>query len=175
VPIAPSTFVRLRREILVGGALLVGLVVLLGSSRAAPGQSYDGKGHAVLDGDTIRLLRATGQILQVELYGVDAPERGQPYGDAAARAVRRAVFRVEVRAVVEASGPDGGHLCVVRTAEHVLNEMLLRKGLAWWDRNQAPGNDRYRRLEQRARAAGRGLWAQPHPVPPWRWRGGERP
>ena len=50
----------------------------------ARGQSYTGMGHAVLDGDTIRLLRDTGQIVQVDLYGIDAPELGQPYGVKAA-------------------------------------------------------------------------------------------
>ncbi len=26
-------------------------------------------------------------------------------------------------------------------------------------------------LEEEARVAGRGLWADPHAVPPWEWRG----
>lgn len=147
-----------------------GLALLLVGPLLARGQSYEGKGHEVLDGDTIHLLRETGQIVRIELYGIDAPERGQPFGDAAVRAVRRFVFRTEVRARAEASGPDGRHFFVVRVDDRVLNELLLRKGLAWWDRQRAPRNDRYRRLEQRARAAGRGLWAQPDPVPPWLWR-----
>lgn len=131
--------------------------------------------HAVLDGDTIRLLTETGRIVQIELYGVDAPEHGQPYGDAATQAVRRAVFRTKVRAVAEGSGPDGRSTFVVRTDDYVLNERLLRDGLVWWDRKQASHDDRYRRLERKARAKRRGLWAQSDPVPPWRWRGEDRP
>lgn len=151
--------------------MLGGLLFLLGIPVLAQGQSYVGKGHRVLDGDTIHLLRETGQIVRVELYGVDAPERGQPFADAATRAVREAVFRTEVRARERASGPDGRSLFVVKVGDRVLNEHLLRNGLAWWDRSQASRDDRYQQLEQRARAARRGLWAQPEPVPPWIWRG----
>lgn len=155
--------------------MLVGLVLLLWGPLLAQGQSYVGKGHRVLDGDTFHLLRETGQIVRIELYGVDAPERGQPYADAAARVMRRVVSRADVRARAETDGPDGRSLFVVRVDDRVLNEHLLRNGLAWWDRRQAPLNDQYRRLEQRARANERGLWAQPDPVPPWTWRGEEAP
>lgn len=149
--------------------------MLLWGPLLAQGQSYVGTGHRVLDGDTFHLLRETGQIVRVELYGVDAPERGQPLADAAARAVRRAVFRTDVRARAETDGPDGRSVFVVRVDDRVLNEHLLQRGLAWWDHRQAPHNDQYRRLEQRARTNERGLWAQPNPVPPWTWRGEEVP
>lgn len=146
------------------------LVLLTFGPVLARGQSYVGNVDKVVDSDTIHLLRQTGQIVRIELYGIDAPERGQPFGDAAARAVRGAVYRMEVRARSEASDKDGRHFFEVRVDDRVLNELLLRKGLAWWDREGAPHNDAYRRLEQRARAAGRGLWAQSTPVPPWLWR-----
>ncbi len=155
--------------------VIVGLALLLWEPPPVWGQSYVGKGHKVLDGDTIHLLRETGQVVRLELYGIDAPERGQPFADAAARAVRRVVFRTDVRARAETDGPDGRSLFVVRADDRALNEHLLRNGLAWWDRRQAPHADRYRRLEQRARANKRGLWAQPDPVPPWTWRGEEAP
>jgi Micrococcal nuclease (thermonuclease) homologs len=155
--------------------VLAGLVLLLWGPVLAQGQSYVGKGHRVLDGDTIHLLRETGQIVRVELYGVDAPERGQPFADAATRVVRRVVFRTEVQARAETDDPDGRSVFVVRVDDRVLNEHLLRNGLAWWDREQAPYNDQYRRLEQQARANERGLWVQSKPVPPWTWRGEEGP
>lgn len=139
----------------------------------APGQRYVGKAQAVLDGDTIHLLRETGQIVRVKLYGVDAPERGQAYGRVAARAVQKFLYRKRVRAGAEDTDPDGRHLFVVEVDDRILNEHLLRKGLAWWDRKQAPRNERLRRLERRARRAHRGLWSQPNPVPPWEWRDGE--
>lgn len=150
---------------------VLGLLLLFsGLSTPVLGQVYDGKVHDVLDGDTIHLLLDTGQIVRVELYGVDAPELGQPYGAAAARAVRRFLYQKEVRAMGEGTGRDDRQLFVVEVDGRVLNEHLLRKGLAWWDRPQAPRNERLRRLERRARKAKRKLWSRPEPVPPWDWR-----
>jgi micrococcal nuclease len=34
----------------------------------------------------------------------------------------------------------------------------------------APGDATLARLEAEAREARRGLWSQPHPIPPWDWR-----
>ncbi len=52
----------------------------------------------------------------------------------------------------------------------VLNHELVRAGLAWWYRRYAPDDAALERLEQKARAAKRGLWADAEPVPPWAWR-----
>ena len=43
-------------------------------------------------------------------------------------------------------------------------------GWCWWYRKYAPGNAELETLESEAREAQRGLWADPHPVPPWEWR-----
>jgi hypothetical protein len=37
----------------------------------------------------------------------------------------------------------------------------------------APADAELARLESEARAAKRGLWSQPNPIPPWTWRKGE--
>ncbi len=50
-----------------------------------------------------------------------------------------------------------------------LNHVLVRAGLAWMYRRYT--NDQsLSDLEEEARAAGRGLWADPHAVAPWQWR-----
>lgn len=152
------------------GLTLCLLALSVGAPVSARGQSFVGTVHDVLDGDTLHLLRETGQIVRIELYGVDAPELGQPYGTAAAQALRRMVYDKRVRAVAEGNDADGRPLFVLRADGDPLNAQLVRMGWAWWDRRRAPSEDRLRRLERRARAAERGLWAQSDPVPPWRWR-----
>jgi len=52
----------------------------------------------------------------------------------------------------------------------VLNHELVKAGFAWWYRRYAPDDDTLVQLEQEARDAKRGLWVDPHPVPPWQWR-----
>jgi micrococcal nuclease len=55
-----------------------------------------------------------------------------------------------------------------------LNRKLVEEGLAWWYRQYAPRDLQLRLLEERARDARRGLWVDPRPVPPWKWRGANR-
>lgn len=158
-----------------GLSLTIALAGLfLGWVRPTTGQSFVGTVHRVLDGDTVHLLRETGQLVRLELYGIDAPERGQPFGAEARQAVRRAVFRTRVEAVAEGRDENGRLRYVLRVDDRVLNEQLVRDGLAWWDRTQAPHADHLQHLERQARADERGLWAQTDPVPPWEWRAEKR-
>jgi micrococcal nuclease len=39
-----------------------------------------------------------------------------------------------------------------------------------WYRKYAPGDTELEKLEKVARDAKKGLWGDPHPVPPWEWR-----
>ncbi|MGH2362972.1 MAG: hypothetical protein ACRDGM_20785, partial [bacterium] len=48
--------------------------------------------------------------------------------------------------------------------EHALNGN-------WWYQKYAPGNTTLERLETEAREAQRGLWADPHQLPPWETQG----
>ena len=54
-----------------------------------------------------------------------------------------------------------------------MNREMVRQGLAWWFARYAPADTELARLEAEAKAARRGLWSQPNPVPPWNWRRGE--
>ncbi len=67
---------------------------------------------------------------------------------------------VKRRSHGEGSVPDG----------RALNRELVTAGFAWWYRRYAPDNEPLKQLEAEARQAKRGLWADPHPVPPWQWR-----
>src|SRR5262249_22276316 len=53
-----------------------------------------------------------------------------------------------------------------------LNRELVAGGMAWWFKKYAPDDRDLQRAEADARQAGRGLWSQPNPTPPWDWRGG---
>jgi micrococcal nuclease len=53
-----------------------------------------------------------------------------------------------------------------------LNREMVREGMAWWYRKYAPNDRELATLETEAKAAQRGLWSQPNPIPPWDWRKG---
>jgi len=56
--------------------------------------------------------------------------------------------------------PDGTHV----------NHTFVQDGWCWWYRKYAPGNTALEGLENEAREAKKGLWADPRSVPPWEWR-----
>jgi endonuclease YncB( thermonuclease family) len=47
-----------------------------------------------------------------------------------------------------------------------VNHTLVKDGWCWWYRNYAPGDTVLEGLETEAREGRKGLWADPHPVPP---------
>lgn len=125
-----------------------------------------------MDGDTLS-FRVDGRRVVVRLYGIDCPESRQESGPEATGFVRRFVADEMLR--VEAAYYDqyGRVVGRVLKGEQCLNEALVAAGYAWvWDRycTRASLCDEWRRLESKARRGGRGLWAHPHPVAPWRWR-----
>jgi len=56
----------------------------------------------------------------------------------------------------------------------VIRVSSVKDGWCWWYRKYAPGDLELEKLEKEARVAKEGLWADPHPVPPWEWRKARR-
>jgi endonuclease YncB( thermonuclease family) len=142
------------------------LTVLTGSASA---ETFTGRVVGVADGDTLTVLRA-GRREVVRLRGVDAPERGQAYGERARQYAAARAFGTVVD--VEAWGRDrhGRLLAEVRLpGGRSLNRELVRAGYAWWFRRYSTDMS-LAWLEAEARAARRGLWADHRAVPPWDWR-----
>lgn len=135
----------------------------------------DGDTLAVLsvhDGDSLRLRRADGQGMAVRLYGVDCPELGQPYGEAARDLTRRLVGR---SVIVRPTGGKSWRREVAVVLLHdgrSLQSALVEAGLAWVDDRfcRSPDCDDWRQAQAKARSARRGLWADAVHVPPWQWR-----
>jgi endonuclease YncB( thermonuclease family) len=159
-------------------ALLVALLFvgwsLLGpepsTAQVEPGQTFTGRVVSVTDGDTYDVERSIGGTVTVRLHGVDAPESGQSYGSAATRRARQYVGGKRVRVSVEDVDRYGRAVASIEVQGGDLGAMLIRDGLGWWYQRYAPGATEYERLERQARNAGRGLWAQRDPTPPWEWR-----
>lgn len=112
----------------------------------------------VRDGDTVD-VRSGERDLRVRVYGIDTPERGQPWAAKAKRFTadmvgnRDVLLRVRAkdkydRTVAEVLLPDGRNL----------SEEILRAGLAWHYDFHSRDADWHRLMEE-ARAAGRGLWS----------------
>jgi endonuclease YncB( thermonuclease family) len=147
--------------LLVAGALIV-------TATAARAQSVTGKVVAVHDGDTIS-IRTSSTTIRVRLVGIDCPEARQPYSARAKRFTSQMVFGKTVTVIGEGLDRYDRLLGRVLVDGVDVNEALVRNGLAWHYQDGA-GDRRLAEAEKAARAARAGLWADPDPIPPWRWR-----
>jgi micrococcal nuclease len=122
-------------------------------------------GYTVVDGDTIRVAG----VGPVRYIGVDSPERGDRYYDEASRYNRQLLARGRLSlsydrdrydrygrtlAYVYVRGDEGGAVFV--------NEEMVRAG--WASAFEVPPNTTFaplfRRAEEEAKRAGRGMWAE---------------
>lgn len=120
----------------------------------------------VVDGDTIRLVDAGGLERELHLYCVDAPEAGQPFGDASLEYLSGLIDgkQVQVDSLTRYEGLGDGGMIVLRGAD--INFRMIRAGYAWYPPAHRCGTA-WDSAQRRAQQSGRGLWAEPAPVPPW--------
>ena len=129
-----------------------------------------GRTVGVTDGDTITVLDANRTPIRVRLFGIDAPEKAQDFGQKAKQALSVLVFGREVRVEVTSTDRYGRSIGKVHAGTTYVNLAMVQAGFAWHYRQYAPDDQDLLGAEVAARAAGKGLWAQPNPTPPWEWR-----
>jgi endonuclease YncB( thermonuclease family) len=149
-------------------------LVLLFAATGAWAETLRGTVFAVIDGDTL-LFRpghyppGSRAFLKIRLADIDAPERDQPYGEVATRALKRLVLNQWVEVDTVATDAYGRRIARISKGSLQVNAELVRRGHAW-------ASKRYRHdaalleAQRAARRAHRGLWRDPAPMPPWLWR-----
>ena len=143
-------------------------------SWSAPAYDLSGRVVKVTDGDTITILDANQAQHKVRLYGIDTPEYKQPYSRAATKILTGLVAGEGVGVDVKDTDRYGRTVGIVYKGNVNVNLEMVKSGYAWWYKKYAPFSDELSEAEQRARAEGWGLWADPDPIPPWEWRQGAR-
>lgn len=132
-----------------------------------------GKVVAIADGDTFTLLLPGNVTKKIRLYGVDAPERKQPFGTVSRQRLSELIFSKEVSVEekdVDRYGRTVGEAFIEGKS---VNEEMLRSGLVW-HYTEYDTNPRWAQLQEEARRACIGLWVDKHPTPPWEWRKEQR-
>lgn len=172
---------------LVSFAILLLAAILLLFPQRASGAELQGTVVGISDGDTLTVLDAARVTHRIRLNGIDAPEKGQPFGARAKEQLAALAFgkpvvvtwikhdrygRIvgQVRLVASPSCTSSG--C---PQSGDVGLALIEAGLAWhYKRYQgeqsAEDRQRYARAEDDARARRLGLWHDPHPVAPWDYR-----
>lgn len=129
----------------------------------------EGTAVGITDGDTITVLDAYNEQHKIRLDGIDAPETKQAYGTRAKQALSAKVYNQRVR--VEWRERDKYQRIVGRVYvdSRPINREMVEDGWAWhfkkYSRDEILAD-----AERSARASQKGLWADPHPIPPWEFR-----
>lgn len=134
----------------------------------------------VADGDSFWLRGPGGERIAVRVAGIDAPEKDQPHADEARDALTRLLGAPGLVVEPFKTDPYGRQVARVRAGGQDVALAMVRAGLAWHFTRYAADQtaqerEEYARAEREARAARRGLWADPHPQPPWAHRQRQRP
>lgn len=134
---------------------------------------FTGMVVAVSDGDTIHVLTYDKEDIKIRLKDIDAPEKGQPYGQKAKQALSDICYGQRVR--VDGSEKDryGRFLGRVYRERDGLdvNATMVGTGNAWVYRKYSTDASLLK-LEEDARNEKRGLWIlqKDQVMPPWEWR-----
>lgn len=134
---------------------------------------HSGKVIRVSDGDTIR-VQTTTEELKIRLFGIDCPEKDQPYGKEAQQRVYQLAFGKNVKVVQKSKDRYGRVVAEIMLPNgQNLNELLVKEGLAW-HYTQYSNSLILAKLQREAKQQRRGLWADPNPVAPWEHRAAKR-
>jgi endonuclease YncB( thermonuclease family) len=151
--------------------------VLFLSALSLQAETLTGYVVGIADGDTLTVLDASHQQHKIRLAGIDAPEKGQPFGDRSKQSLAAMAFNKNVTVEWNKLDRYGRTVGKVMVNGKDANLEQVRAGMAWWYRDyakeQSPA-DRglYERAEVQARAQHVGLWRDANPMPPWEFRHG---
>lgn len=152
----------------------IGLILTLGSMLAGA-ETIRGRVVGVTDGDTLTILDTSDQQFKIRLSGIDAPEKGQPFGSQAKESLSAMVFNKQV--VIESDKKDRYRRRVGKVQHEGTDVNLeqVKRGMAWhytaYAMEQAPADrEAYASAEVEARAQRRGLWRESTQSAPWEFR-----
>jgi endonuclease YncB( thermonuclease family) len=156
------------KSLLAGAVLAVALLPSVGA------ETIRGRVVSVADGDTLTIL-VDHRTTIVRLDGIDAPEKGQPFGQAAKRQISDLAFDRTATATCSKVDRYRRHVCAVSVEGEDVGLHLIASGHAWVFiryAHELPAVRRaqYEVAERAARDERRGLWRDASPMPPWEWR-----
>ncbi len=152
------------------------LIVLWLCCSATPCHAWPARVVAVVDGDTITVEPIDGgERMKIRLYGIDAPELKQPFGETARSFVSAKSLYQQVSIEVKSRDRYGRVVAIVwLPAGESLQAAMLNAGLAWLWPQYCRNCQDWEKLQATAQRFCEGLWGEEVPVPPWEWRRGKR-
>jgi endonuclease YncB( thermonuclease family) len=135
--------------------------------------AWSGEVVGITDGDTITVLNSkTLKDVKIRLYGIDCPEGGQAFSKRARQFTSKMVYGKVVEVGAITVDHYGRTVSLVYVEGKGVCDELIRAGLAWvyYLYCNLPICTEWKNLEAEAKEAKRGLWSDPHAIPPWEFR-----
>ena len=132
-----------------------------------PSDAVQFKLKRISDGDTV----VTTEDTRIRLWGIDTPEREQPYGADATEALTVMLHNQQLYLETKDIDRYGRTVGVIYTDDgDEINFEMVCGGNAWWYERYAKKATAYKQCQEDAQKNKRGLWAEEDPVAPWEWR-----
>ncbi|MBF7067206.1 thermonuclease family protein [Campylobacter volucris] len=131
-----------------------------------PNSYINAKIIKVIDGDTIEVKTNDKEII-VRLFGIDAPEKDQSYGQMSQKFLNAIVLNKEVVLSMKDEDKYGRILAIVYLNDRDVNQVMVANGYAWAYEHYS---DLYVKDQQLAQSAKKGLWEEKDPIEPYKWR-----
>lgn len=144
------------------------LLLLACLANLAHAEDFTANVLAVLDGDTV-LVKRTGEPVKIRLADIDAPEKTQVFGETSRRSLADMVLGKQVNIHSQAVDQYGRLVAHLSINGLDVNTEQIRRGMAW-EYSHFHSNRALIALQEKAKNAPLGLWAQNNPTPPWEWR-----
>jgi micrococcal nuclease len=132
---------------------------------------WTGKVVNVADGDTITVLH-NGRQEKIRLYGIDAPEKKQGFGNKS----REYLSSFVAGQLVEIDRKDTDKyrrtVGIVSLGSENINELMVTSGYAWVYRKYCKESfcSDWLKMEASAKDKRDGLWSETNVTPPWEFR-----
>lgn len=146
------------------------LILFLLLTALARAGSFSGNVVGISDGDTITVLKGGREQVKIRIYGIDAPEEKQAFGERSKQELARLIFKKTIRYDEVDVDRYGRTIARVYIGDMDAGTEMVMRGFAWWYREYAPKESVLRSAEAEARTARRGLWRDKDPTPPWGFR-----
>lgn len=152
---------------------------LAGKNESPVSCKLEGQVIKITDGDTIHVLDKNRERHKVRLAGIDAPEIGQAYGQAAKKFLAKRVNKKTVCVEWHKRDRYKRLVGVIKYEGKDINLDVVKAGYAWhykkYQREQTPPDQiLYAQAEVEARSNVVGLWSEPNPIDPSDWRKGKK-
>jgi len=123
----------------------------------------------IVDGDTIDVLIDGNQQQRLRLNGIDAPERGQPFGNNAKQFLSKQLMGKQIEYASLDTDRYERVIAEIYVNDQRIGLSLVEAGLAWHYEKYSD-DEELAAAQSKAKELKLGLWSDPRFIAPWDWR-----